>query len=101
GDELPPRIDWLGADLTHGLPQGSWDLVVCSYALNELGERQRGELIRQAWARTAKLLVVVEPGTRTGFANVLEVRRCLLGTETSLPQTGLTETRSGETGLGE
>jgi ribosomal protein RSM22 (predicted rRNA methylase) len=69
---------WLQGDLTSGLPAGTWDLVVCSYALNELGEAQRAELIRQAWARCAKLLVVVEPGTMAGFANVLAVRTRLL-----------------------
>src|ERR1019366_1161966 len=70
--------------LTSGLPAGTWDLVVCSYALNELGEAQRAELIRQAWARCAKLLVVVEPGTMAGFANVLAVRTQLLAANANL-----------------
>jgi ribosomal protein RSM22 (predicted rRNA methylase) len=77
-DAVVRQATWLRGDLTAGLPQGAWDLVVCSYALNELGEAQRAELIRQAWARTAKLLVVVEPGTPAGFANILAVRTRLL-----------------------
>ncbi len=60
------------------IPNGAWDLVVCSYALNELREAQRAGFIRQAWARTGKLLVVIEPGTKTGFANILAVRTRLL-----------------------
>lgn len=84
---------WLQADLTATLPSASspntstsnastpnatWDLVVCSYVLNELREGQRPGFIRQAWARTGKLLVVIEPGTKTGFANILAVRTRLL-----------------------
>ena len=75
---------WVQGDLTATLPEGAWDLVVCSYALNELGEAERDGLIRQAWARTAKLLVVVEPGTKAGFANVLGVRRRLLAAGATL-----------------
>jgi len=69
---------WLQGDLTAALPQGSWDLVVCAYALNEVDPAQRAEVISRAWARTGKLLVVVEPGTMAGFANVLDVRTRLL-----------------------
>ncbi len=69
---------WVECDLAATLPEGAWDLVVCCYALNELGESQRDGLIRQAWARTAKVLLVVEPGTKAGFAHVLGVRTRLL-----------------------
>ena len=83
-DELLRRVTWLQGDLKSALPQGRWDLVVCSYVLNELAEAPRAELIRQAWARTAKLLVLVEPGTRAGFANVLEARNSLLASGATL-----------------
>jgi ribosomal protein RSM22 (predicted rRNA methylase) len=69
---------WMQGDLTAKLPEGAWDLVVCSYTLNELREEQRAEFIRKAWARTKKLLVVIEPGTKLGFANVLALRTRLL-----------------------
>jgi ribosomal protein RSM22 (predicted rRNA methylase) len=69
---------WLQGDLTASLPEGAWDLVVCAYALNELREAQRAEFIRKAWARTRKLLVVIEPGTKAGFANILALRTRLL-----------------------
>jgi ribosomal protein RSM22 (predicted rRNA methylase) len=73
------NTQWQRGDLTTTLPEGAWDLVVCSYALNELAPAQRAELLRRAWARTAKLLVVVEPGTMAGFANILAARTLLLG----------------------
>jgi len=69
---------WLSGDLTATLPEGAWDLVVCSYALNELPQAQRAEFVRRAWARTSNLLVVIEPGTKVGFANILAVRTRLL-----------------------
>jgi len=75
---------WVQGDLTATLPEGAWDLVVCAYALNELGEAGRSGLIRQAWARTAKVLLVVEPGTKAGFANVLGVRTRLLAAGATL-----------------
>ena len=72
------QATWLQRDLTATLPAGSWDLVVCSYTLNELRPAHRPEFIRQAWARCGKLLVVIEPGTKAGFANILAVRTRLL-----------------------
>ena len=72
------EAQWLCGDLGSELPSGSWDLVICAYALNEIGESHRAHLIRQAWARCSKLFVIVEPGTKTGFANVLEVRSQML-----------------------
>jgi ribosomal protein RSM22 (predicted rRNA methylase) len=69
---------WLQGDLTANIPEGAWELVLCSYALNELPAAQRSEFIRKAWARTGNLLVVIEPGTKAGFANILAVRARLL-----------------------
>jgi len=77
-DPAVREATWLCGDLTAQLAEGSWDLVVCAYALNEIDGRQRAGLIRQAWARCAKLLVIVEPGTKAGFANVLAVRSQML-----------------------
>ena len=72
------ETNWLQGDLTAAIPEGAWDLVICCYALNELRESQRAEFIRKVWARTRNLLVVIEPGTKLGFANVLAVRTRLL-----------------------
>jgi ribosomal protein RSM22 (predicted rRNA methylase) len=75
---------WVQGDLTATLPEGTWDLLVCAYALNELGAAERDGLIRQAWARTGKVLLVVEPGTKAGFANVLAARTRLLAAGAAL-----------------
>ncbi len=75
---------WLQGDLTANIPEDVWELVICSYALNELPAAQRSEFIHQAWARTGNLLVVIEPGTKAGFANILAVRNQLLAEGASL-----------------
>jgi ribosomal protein RSM22 (predicted rRNA methylase) len=71
-------VRWVAADLASAIPQGLWDLVLCSYALNELSAAQRSMLVSTVWARTAKLLVLVEPGTKSGFANIAAAREQLL-----------------------
>ena len=55
------------------------DLVVISYALGELSAGDQRALITRAWKHAARLLVVVEPGTPRGFANILGVRDGLSG----------------------
>jgi ribosomal protein RSM22 (predicted rRNA methylase) len=75
---------WLQGDLTAEIPAGKWDLVICSYALNELRDTARAELVRKAWERTAKFLVIIEPGTKAGFANVLAARSRLLGQDATI-----------------
>jgi ribosomal protein RSM22 (predicted rRNA methylase) len=83
-DAVLRNTHWLRGDLATTLPQGTWDLVVCSYALNELAQARRAELLRQAWSRTAELLIIVEPGTMAGFANILAARTLLLGAGATL-----------------
>ena len=78
------QTNWLQGDFKAALPEGTWDLVICSYALNEIGEAQRAELIRRAWARAGKLLIVIEPGTKAGFASILAVRSSLLAAGATL-----------------
>jgi ribosomal protein RSM22 (predicted rRNA methylase) len=72
------EAQWQVADLTSPLPAEPCDLVLCSYALNELTPAQRTELVTRAWARCKGLLLIVEPGTVAGFANILSARTQLL-----------------------
>lgn len=58
-----------------------YDLVVASYVLAELrspAERQR--IVQALWQRTRGLLLLVEPGTPIGSANVREARTQVLHT---------------------
>ena len=69
---------WHLSNLNEALPEGQCDLVICSYALNELAPAERADVIAKAWARTSQLLVLIEPGTVVGFANILAARTQLL-----------------------
>jgi ribosomal protein RSM22 (predicted rRNA methylase) len=55
------------------------DLIVLSYALAEFPKAQQERLIESIWRVTAKMLVIIEPGTPRGFANVLAARELLAG----------------------
>ena len=72
--------DWVQASVADSIsiPPGTFDLVMISYVVNELGPTERVSLLESAWKRTGKLLVVAEPGTPAGFAHIREIRHELL-----------------------
>lgn len=70
---------WLRQDVNSGLSAvEKHDLVVVSYALNELAPGSAEQLIRRAWALARNIVVIIEPGTPRNFQNVLAARRDLL-----------------------
>ncbi|GBF95535.1 hypothetical protein Rsub_08516 [Raphidocelis subcapitata] len=59
-----------------------YDLVVASYVLSEVaGPRERAAIVARLWSLTGDTLVLVEPGTPSGFANVADARAALLTSE--------------------
>lgn len=71
--------EWIVAELTR-LPAGlTADLVVASYALNELGLDAAGRIAVDLFGRSAGLLVLVEPGSKAGFAGLSAARAALIG----------------------
>jgi ribosomal protein RSM22 (predicted rRNA methylase) len=69
---------WIRHDLRVALPLEPHDLVVISYTLGELSQADAEKTIKQAWACTQELLVVLEPGTRRGFGLVHAARSWLI-----------------------
>jgi ribosomal protein RSM22 (predicted rRNA methylase) len=60
---------------------GQWpdsDLVVCAYALAELGPAARGRVVASAWRAATRALVLVEPGTPAGFERIHDARAALI-----------------------
>jgi ribosomal protein RSM22 (predicted rRNA methylase) len=53
------------------------DLVVASYMIGEIGERERRELAERLWAGTSDALVVIEPGTPAGYGRIIALREQL------------------------
>jgi ribosomal protein RSM22 (predicted rRNA methylase) len=70
--------DWRPQSVTAELPAGTFDVVTISYALNELRPAEVTQVVRAAWERTAKVLLIAEPGTPAGFELIREVRRELI-----------------------
>jgi ribosomal protein RSM22 (predicted rRNA methylase) len=50
-------------------------VVVAAYVLGELaGQAERTRAVQELWARTGSLLVLVEPGTPSGYGTILDAR---------------------------
>lgn len=54
------------------------DLVVASYVINELADRERAPLADAMWAKTRDTLLVVEPGTPAGYERIIDLRARLI-----------------------
>src|SRR6267154_1893376 len=74
--ELPvvQQAQWLRQDLRSGISCEKHDLVVISYTLGELPQAAADALLNKAWKCAGKFLVIVEPGTRRGFAAINAAR---------------------------
>ncbi len=76
--DFPVPYEWKKADISSENCTEKADLVTASYVLNELSE---GDCIRTAeklWDIAGKLLVIIEPGTVTGYNNIRKIRERLI-----------------------
>ncbi|MBO4494700.1 MAG: hypothetical protein J5752_02455 [Clostridiales bacterium] len=76
--ELAAKTEWSAFDLEKDAFPGTADLVMTSYVLNELSSPAREAVVGKLWTAADKLLVIVEPGTKEGFAVVREIRKQVL-----------------------
>ena len=54
------------------------DLVIASYLIGELDERERSAIAALAWEKTRDTLVIIEPGTPKGFERIIALRAQLI-----------------------
>jgi ribosomal protein RSM22 (predicted rRNA methylase) len=54
------------------------DLVIASYLIGEISETERIALAELMWTKTRDTLLVVEPGTPTGYRRILALRQQLI-----------------------
>ena len=71
------RADWAACDLTAGEPLPRAELVCEGYMLGELEAGMRLRVAEKLWDACEKLLVLIEPGTPQGFANLRAARERL------------------------
>lgn len=69
---------WHHQNLTQNAPFPPHDLVICSYALNELSSADAHSVLTRAWTSTGIALVLVEPGTMLGFEYIRQHRQTLI-----------------------
>ena len=69
GPDVLRRANWVVGDV--GAPMPRADLVVASYLIGELTPAALEGLVREAWARSADTLVIIEPGTTAGYRRTL------------------------------
>lgn len=69
-------IEWKECDILKDDIKEKADIVVTSYMINELSEKENA--ILKLWEATEKILVIIEPGTPAGYKNIIEAREILL-----------------------
>lgn len=72
----PERIKW-EAKSSQESTNNSHDLVLLSYVLNELSEKDQEDLVKAAWTKTKKTLILIETGTPEGFEIIKRAREIL------------------------
>ncbi len=82
--ELWPEAEWEGiwGDLDSGVPVGRrWDVVVCSFVLNELGdEEKRLAAVRRmlGWLKPGGVVMVLEPAGEASSGALMRMRDVLV-----------------------
>ena len=77
GTPLADATERINADALSSLPEGRFDIVTATYALNEQSDEDRLRLACALWARTDHTLLIVEPGTPSNFSALKSVRAAL------------------------
>jgi ribosomal protein RSM22 (predicted rRNA methylase) len=73
-----PRSKWIELDCKQFQTQPVHDLVLMSYAINELEPSSWAGLVSKLWESTGKFLVIIEPGTPAGFERIRLLREMLI-----------------------
>lgn len=78
------NAQWTQADLRTLTSFPTHDLVICSYALNELDPTLARQVLQKAWQAARVGLIIIEPGTMQGFHLIRQLRTDLLAAHAHL-----------------
>lgn len=56
----------------------SADLTICSYSLGEIAENRQEEVLDHIWAKTNKIMLLIEPGSMRGFGHIKRWRQRII-----------------------
>ncbi len=73
-----PKINWQAFDLTKDTLTLQADCVIESYMLNEFNDQDLYHSLDQLYQASKQVLILVEPGTKKGFALLKKVRHYLI-----------------------
>ena len=72
------QAKWIHHDMALSQVSQHADIVIASYALNEMDDEIRRAVVSNLWDCAEKLLLIVEPGTPAGFRQLLRARTELI-----------------------
>ncbi|MBC7475534.1 MAG: rRNA methyltransferase [Candidatus Sericytochromatia bacterium] len=68
------QANWICQDLKNISNIKKHHVVTSSYVLNEIENNKKEAFINEAWDKTEKMFILVEPGTPQGFNNIKNAR---------------------------
>lgn len=77
GRQFVENAEWFERDITKSITETA-ELVICSYCLNELPEKERKFVISELAKAANKILLLVEPGTPKSFELMKHTRKQLI-----------------------
>lgn len=78
GSELTQYTKWKKFDIINDSIEGTFDFMTVSYMINELPKDQIKNVVEKLWNATEKVLLIIEPGTPKGYANIKQIRNLLI-----------------------
>ncbi|MDE1970723.1 MAG: methyltransferase domain-containing protein [Patescibacteria group bacterium] len=72
------NASWVHANMRNTTPSDSYDLVIISYALSELPEKARNQVIQNYFEHTTHSLCIIEPAKSPRGSRVIEEARAKL-----------------------
>ena len=76
--KLIQYTEWKKFDIINDSIEGTFDFIAVSYMINELPRDQIKSVVEKLWNATEKVLLIIEPGTPKGYANIKTIRNLLI-----------------------
>ena len=77
-DNILSNIVWKNTNILTDTIENRSDYVVASYIFNEIETDSQTKIMRKLWEATKVMLLIVEPGTKEGYMNLMRLRSTLL-----------------------